>query len=213
MFVSERMSHPVITVSPDLSIVEALKILKQEHIRRAPVVKNGKLVGIVSDKDLLNASSSPATTLSIWELNYLLDKIKVHDVMTKEVLTVTGNTPIETAARIMADNKVGGLPVMRDSKLVGIITETDLFKVFLELFGAREKGVRITLEVLDKPGELARITPAIAELRGNIIASNSYAGEDALHRNLTLKIVGPTEEEIQSALQPLVERIFDIRTC
>ncbi len=145
MLVGERMSHPVIYISPDVPINEALNLMRNEHIRRLPVIKDGTLVGIVTDKDLLNASPSPVTSLSIWELNYLLSKITVKDVMTREVLTVTEDTPIETAARIMADNKIGGLPVMRDDKVVGILTETDLFKIFLELMGAREKGVRVRL--------------------------------------------------------------------
>src|SRR3990170_3638875 len=136
MIVGERMSHPVISVPPDMPIVDALNLMKREHIRRTPVIKDGKLVGIVSDKDLLNASPSPATSLSVWEMNYLLSKITVKDVMTKDVLTVTEDTPIEEAARIMADNKIGGLPVMRGASVVGIITETDLFKLFLELLGA-----------------------------------------------------------------------------
>ena len=96
-----------------------LNLMKREHIRRTPVVKDGKLVGIVSDKDLLNASPSPATSLSVWELNYLLSKITVSEVMTKNVLTVTEDTPIEEAARIMADNKIGGLPVIRGGHVVG----------------------------------------------------------------------------------------------
>src|SRR4030067_2289301 len=113
MFVGERMSHPVITVSPDMPVVDVLDLMKREHIRRTPVVKGGKLVGIVSDKDLLNASPSPVTSLSVWELNYLLSKIQVKDVMTKEVMTVFADTPLEEAARIMADNKIGGLPGRR----------------------------------------------------------------------------------------------------
>ena len=170
MLVGERMSYPVISISPDMPIIDVLNLMKRERIRRTPVIKDGKLVGIVSDKDLLNASPSPATSLSIWELNYLLSKIKVSDVMTKKVLTVTEDTPIEEAARIMADNKIGGLPVMRADQVVGIITETDLFKMFLELMGAREAGVRTTVLVLDQPGQLAKLTGAIARQGGNIIA-------------------------------------------
>src|SRR5512136_2093206 len=112
MLVGERMSRPVITISPDMPIVDALNMMRREHIRRAPVVKDGKLVGIVSDKDLLNASPSAATTLSVWEINYLISKILVKDVMAKKVITVTEDTPIEEAARIMVDSKIGGLPVM-----------------------------------------------------------------------------------------------------
>jgi acetoin utilization protein AcuB len=153
MLVGERMSHPVITIRPDLPIIDALNLMKREKIRRAPVVRKGVLIGIVSDKDLLNASPSPATSLSIWEMNHLLSKVTVDEIMSKGVLTVTEDTPIEEAARTMVDNKIGGLPVLRDGKIVGIITETDLFKIFLELMGAREFGVRITALVQDEPGQ------------------------------------------------------------
>jgi len=190
MFVRERMSRPVIFVSPEMPIHDALALFKKEHIRRAPVIKDGKLVGIISEKDLLNASPSPVSSLSIWEMNYLLSKVAVKQVMTKKVLTVTEDTPIEEAARIMADNKIGGLPVMRDGKVVGIITETDLFKVFLELLGAREKGVRVTALVENTPGQLAKVTKAVADAGGNFIAFGQFAGEDAGTRLITFKVDG-----------------------
>ena len=113
------------------------------------------MIGIVSERDLLNASPSDATSLSVWEVSYLLSRVPVSDVMTKEVLTLDEDTPIEEAARIMVDNKPGGLPVMRGKSVVGLITETDLFKCFLELMGAREVGVRVTAMVVDKPGEIS----------------------------------------------------------
>lgn len=212
MLVGERMSKPVITISPDLPIPDAINLLKKERIRRAPVVKDGKLVGIVCDDDLLNASPSPVTTLSIWEMNYLLSKITVAQVMTKNVLTVTEDTPIEQAARIMADNKIGGLPVMRDGYVVGIITETDLFKIFLELLGARETGVRVTALIEDRPGQLARFTEAVAEKRGNFVAFGVIAGETPADKLLTCKIQGLTPEQVRETLQPLVKEIIDIRS-
>lgn len=212
MLVGERMSHPVITIHADLPVVDALNLMKRERIRRTPVVRDGKLIGIVSDKDLLNASPSPATSLSVWEMNYLLSKIQVRDVMTKNVLTVTEDTPIEEAARIMADNKIGGLPVMRDGHVVGIITETDLFKIFLELMGAREPGVRVSVLVLDKPGQLAQLTSTIANISGNIIAFGQFTGEDPSNREVTFKVSGLNEEELRSAIEPIVERVLDIRT-
>lgn len=212
MLVGERMSHPVISINPDMPIIDALNLMKRERIRRTPVVKEGKMVGIVSDKDLLNASPSPATSLSVWEMNYLLSKIRVRDVMTKKVLTVTADTPIEEAARIMADNKIGGLPVMRDGHVVGIITETDLFKIFLELMGAREPGVRGTVLVLDKPGQLARLTETIANLGGNIIAFGQFTGEDPSNRLVTFKVSGVEEKKLVSELEPLVEKVIDIRS-
>ncbi len=212
MLVGARMSHPVITVPPDMPVVDALNLMRAEHIRRAPVVKGNKLVGIVSDKDLLNASPSAATTLSIWEINYLLSKIKVEEVMTREVITVTVDTPIEEAARIMADNKIGGLPVMKDGKLVGIITETDLFKVMLEMMGARASGVRVSILVPDVQGELAQLTKAITDAGGNIVSLGTFAGEDPSTALITIKVQGLSEEQVKKALEGMVEKFEDIRT-
>jgi acetoin utilization protein AcuB len=211
MLVGERMSKPVITISPSMPITEALNLMKKEHIRRAPIVKDGKLFGIVSDKDLLNASPSPVTTLSIWEMNYLLSKVTVSEVMTSNVMTITEDTPIEQAARIMADNKIGGLPVMRDGHVVGIITETDLFKVFLELLGARESGVRVTALVEDKLGELALITEAIAAKKGNFISFGQFTGENSTNKIVTFKVKGLSIDEVKQAIFPVVKEIQDIR--
>jgi acetoin utilization protein AcuB len=212
MLVGERMAKPVITVSPDMPIVEAINLFKKEHIRRAPVIKNGKLVGIVTEGNLKNASPSAATTLSVWEMNYLLSKVKVSEVMTKNVLTVTEDTPIEEAARIMADNKIGGLPVMRDGYVVGIMTETDLFKLFLELMGAREMGVRVTALVTDKPGELAELSAEIAAQKGNFVSFGVFTGEDSSNRTVTFKVSGMDAEQVKKAVEPHVKEILDIRT-
>lgn len=213
MLVSERMSKPVITVPPNLPINEALNLMKSEHIRRLPVVANGKLVGIVSDKDLLNASPSIATSLSVWEMNYLLSKITVKDVMTKDVYCLEENTPIEAAARIMADNKVGGMPVLRDGKIVGIITETDLFKIFLEFMGARQVGVRVTLMVHEQPGKLAKISQAISDKGGNFISFGVFSGEDPTTRTVTFKLEGIEVEQAKQLMEELGEKILDIRVC
>jgi acetoin utilization protein AcuB len=211
MFVGERMAHPVITVAPETTIHDALHLMRTEHIRRAPVVTHGRLVGIVSMKDLLNASPSQATTLSVWELNYLLSKLTVEPIMTKKILTVTEDTPIEEAARIMADQRVGGLPVLRGGELVGMITETDLFKIFLELMGARDTGVRAEVRMADEPGQLARLTQAIAGAGGNIIALGTFAGETPATSSVTFKVAGLTPEELRAQIAPIVERIVDIR--
>jgi acetoin utilization protein AcuB len=195
-----------------MPIIDALNLMKREHIRRTPVVKEGRLVGIVSDKDLLNASPSSVTTLSIWEMNYLLSKIAVKEVMTKNVLTVTEDTPIEQAARIMADNKIGGLPVMRDGNVVGIITETDLFKIFLELLGAREMGIRVTVLVEEKPGELAKLTGAVTAAGGDFIAFGMFTGFDVSNRLVTFKVTRLTADQVKKAIEPVVNEIIDIRS-
>ncbi len=211
MLVNERMSRPPIIIGPEMSIHDALALFKKERIRRAPVIKGGKLVGIVSEKDLLNASPSPATTLSVWEMNYLLSKLTIAEVMTKDVVTVTEDTPIEEAARIMADNKIGGLPVMKGSRVVGIITETNLFKIFLELMGAREKGIRVTTLIEDQPGKLAMVTKAITEAGGNFIAFGQFVGEDIHTRLLTFKVNGMSAEQVKKALAPHIKKMWDIR--
>ena len=211
MFVGERMSHPVITVTPETPVHDALAMFKKEHIRRAPVVKDGKIVGIVSESDLLNASPSPVTSLSVWEMNYLISKVTIKQVMSKKLITVDVNTPIEEAARIMADKKLGGLPVMRSDKLVGIITETDLFKIFLELMGARTKALRVTAEIDDKPGTLAKLTKAVSDAGGNFISFGQFSGDDTSSKILTFKVAGLKKDEVTSALSKVVKKFWDIR--
>ena len=212
MLVGERMTKRPITIAPDTPIEDALKLMRESKVRRLPVLdKEGKLVGIITEKDLLYVSPSPATSLSIHELHYLISKIKVQDVMCKDVITATEYTPLEEAARIMADNKIGSLPVMRDGKLVGIITETDAFKIFLELFGAREKGIRLTMLVPEQTGMLATITRDIAEMGGNIISLGTFLGDDPSNRLITVKVAELGQDELVSAMEALGMEIVDVR--
>jgi len=214
MLVYERMTHHPITVHPDLPVAEALRIMREENVRRFPVMdrKTNTLVGIVTEKELLYASPSPATSLSMHEINYLLSKLTVDRVMTTDLITVQEDTPIEEAARILVDNGIGGLPVMRGDTLVGIITETDLFKTFIELFAARESGVRLTLLVPEQKGELAMITDAISELGGNIVTLGTFLGEDLSNRVLVLKVGDVPEEQLVEKMKEIGTRILDVRT-
>jgi acetoin utilization protein AcuB len=206
------MSKPVLTISPEVPVQDALAQMRKEHIRRYPVVdKNGKLIGIVSDSDLLNASPSEATTLSVWEINYLLSKITVERVMAKKVITVTESTPIEEAARIMADEKIGALPVMDGEKLVGIITETNLFRIFLELLGARSEGVRVSFMVKDIPGKFAELAAAVRDAGGNIVAFVTTAGDAPGYGQITMKVQNVPLEKLHKAIWPFVEKVIDIR--
>lgn len=212
MLVHDRMSRHPITVRPDVPIHEALQIMRREKIRRLPVLdENGKLVGIVAEKDLLYASPSSAKALNVYELQYLLAKLTVADVMTRNVITVTEFTPLEEAARIMVDNKIGALPVMRGDQLVGIITETDIFKVFLELLGAREKGLRLTILVPEARGVLASLTGTIAELGGNIIALGTFRGEDPTNRIVTIKVEDVDREKLLNAIRSQILEVLDVR--
>lgn len=211
MFVGERMSRPVISVSPDMPINDCLAMFRKEHIRRAPVMKDSKLVGIVSERDLLNATPSSATTLSVWELHYLISKVTVKNVMAKKVITVDQDTPIEEAARIMADKKIGGVPVVSGGNVVGIITETDLFKIFLELMGARYKAQRVTVQLADEPGQLAKLTQAIAQNGGNFISFGMFSGPNANTRLVTFKVEGISKNKIKEVLDSVIMKFWDMR--
>jgi len=212
MLVYERMSRHPLTVSPDTSVDAALKRMREEKVRRFPVVEDeSKVVGIVSEKDLLYAAPSPATSLSIYELHYLLSRITVEQVMTRNVITVEETDPLEEAARIMVDNKVGGLPVLREGKLVGIITETDIFKTFMEMLGARDQGLRLTLLCPEQRGELAALTSAAAELGGNIISLGTFWGKDASSAIVTMKVVGVDKDALMEKIRPHVLEVIDVR--
>jgi acetoin utilization protein AcuB len=213
MLVKQRMSPHPFTVSVDTPVTEALSLMRQKHIRRLPVMnKKGRLAGIVSEKDLLYASPSPATSLSVYEVGYLLSKLKVKEVMSHDLITIASNAPIEEAACIMVDNKIGGLPVLEEGKMVGIITETDIFKTMLEMLGARESGVRLTVEARDKPGVLSLITGKIAELGGDIVALGTFYGDDRTHSVITLKVRGVDQATLPPAMEELDAKVLDIRT-
>ncbi len=212
MLVKERMSRNPITVGPDTPVTEAQALMKREKIHHLPVLaRDGRLAGIVAEKDLLYASPSPATTLSVFEMTSLLAKLTVDKVMSAKPLTVTEDVPLEEAARIMADRNVGGLPVLRGGSLVGMITESDLFRVFIELFGARQKGVRLTVVVPNERGELAKVSAAITKAGGDIIALGTFLADDPTQGRLTVKVGGIAKEKVAEAIAPLALRIEDLR--
>ena len=212
MLVGRRMTRTVITISPETDMEEALNLMHREHIRRVPVVdRHGALVGIITEMELLQAAPSDATTLSKFEIRELMNKVKIESLMTKEVITVTEDTPLEEAAGIMIDNKIGGLPVVQGEKVVGIITETDLFKIFLEMLGARKEGIRVSIIIKDEPGKIADITKAIFNAGGNIVSLGTFMGPDSETAEMTLKVDGVSEVALLKALEPYVERILDMR--
>jgi len=137
-------------------------LLKKHRIRQLPVVEDGKLVGLVTERDLLTVSPSPATTLSIYEINYLLSKMTVREVMIKSPTAVSPDTTIEEAAVIMREHKFGSLLVVEDGKLVGIITESDLFDAMINIFGFRRPGVRLVIETENRIGAYADLLTVVA---------------------------------------------------
>lgn len=183
MFVRNYMSENPITITRKTTVADALDLMRRHNIRRLPVMENGELVGIVTDRDLREISPSPATSLSIFELNYLLAKAKIGDFIPKrqKVHTIDADAYVEEAALLMREHKVGALPVLSQGELVGIITETNIFDALIEIMGITEAGCRIDLEADDKPGVLADITQVIGALGVNI-------SRVALFRNGTPKV-------------------------
>lgn len=180
MLVKDKMSVNVYTVSPQTALPDALALMEEKKVRRLPVVENDRLVGIVTLLDLVRASPSPATSLSVWELNYLLAKLPVKDIMARKLLTVHPDMPIDEAAKIMREHRIGGLPVVEDGKLVGMITETDIFTAFLEMLGVERGGLRLTLELPDRPGSLAETAEIFRNMGINVnsLAIISKPGQD-----------------------------------
>lgn len=171
MRIRDVMTRNPITVDSDTYVLDAQKIMKENNIRRLPIVDKGKLVGIVTQHDLLAASPSPATSLSIHELNYLLSKMKVKEVMHKNPVTFTPDTPFEEALKVGQEKKIGSFPVVEKGKLVGIATESDIVRFLTHALGVREEGSRITIEGLGSSlSELEKIIQIVNQ-HGTIILS------------------------------------------
>src|SRR3990172_11046429 len=172
-FMRERIQRNPITITPDASFYEARNLIHEKGIRHLPVIeKNGHLVGIVTDRDVREASPSDATLLSVQELHYLLGKLKVSAFMTpkEKLITITPDTLIEEAVQLMHDHKIGCLPVLEGEKLYGIFTETDALAHLVDVFGVKEKGTRLTVALDDKPGSMLQVLEVMKSRGVNIIS-------------------------------------------
>ena len=186
--------------------------MKKEKVHRLPVLDNvKKLVGVISEKDILFASPSPASSLSIHEMAYLLSKLTVRKLMTKDPVTITKDTTVEEAARLMVDQDLSCLPVVEGDKLVGIVSKSDMFKILLELFGARHFGTRLSFLVDDKPGTIAAISRAVAEKGWDIISFGTFMGTDPSNAICTIKVEGCSQNDLVQLLRPMVKEILDVR--
>jgi len=200
------------TISPDVSVAEATERMQRERVRRYPVVDGeGCLIGIVSLDDLLRASPSVATALNVWEISYLLSQVRIRDVMVKKVITVTEEVPLEDAAKIMLDRRIGGLPVVRGDQIVGIITESDIFRIFAQILGALEPGIRVSVLAPYFKGSLAQICTAITQAGGLITAINAFPGDDPSNWGAHLKVSEISRDDLLAVLEPLVIKIIDLR--
>ena len=212
MIIERRMTRNPVTATPDMSVAEASALMKREKVHRLPVLdKDKKLVGIITEKDILYATPSPATSLSIHEMAYLLSKLTVKKLMSKDVVTITKDTTVEEAARMMVDQDLSCLPVMEGDSLIGIVSKSDMFKILLELFGARHFGVRLSFLVQDKPGTIAKISQALSEQGIDIITFGTFMGTDPTNAICTIKVQGAPMSKVVEIVKPFVSQLLDVR--
>lgn len=208
MLVKNWMSKEVMTVNADESMQNAIYLLQEQNIKILPVMDDGNLVGIISDRDLKKASPSDATTLDMHELLFLISKIKVRDLMKKPVYTVRPDHTIEEATALLLEKKISGLPVIDDNnRLVGIITRSDIFRMFISLRGLGEKGILFAVRIKDMPGIIKEIRELIHEYGGRTISilSSSANAPDG-HLNFYFRIYQIDRERLPSLLNGIKEK-------
>lgn len=210
MLVKDYMSKEVITIAPNLPIFEAMDLMKQKDIHRLPVVENNKLVGLLTEGTIQEAMPSKATSLSVYEVNYLLNKMTVSDVMIKDVHTIKADEFIEEAIKLMREYNVGVLPVVDDNHVVkGIITSTDAFDAFLSITGYGENGTRVAISIKDDhPGVLAELTKVLAEKAFNIVQIVVYRQHG--HVIIIIQVVEKNEIDLKNTLE---SNNYDVIMC
>jgi acetoin utilization protein AcuB len=205
MLVANWMSKNIVTVDENDSMQDAMKLLKEHDIHMLPVLKKGKLVGIVTDRDLKKASASDATTLEIHELFYLLTRIKVKDLMTKEVVMVPPDFTVEETAQVLQNNKISGTPVVNtEGQIVGTITKTDLFRVLISLTGVGNGGIQFGLQVEDRPGSIKEVADIIRNFGGRMVSIlSSYDDVPEGYRKVYIRMRSIERSELQNLKQEL----------
>ena len=206
MYVKQFMTSQVFTVSPEDNIADTMALMREKKINRLPVVEKGKLVGIVTDGDLREVSPSPATTLSIFELNYLVAKTPIRDIAVKKVISCTPETKIEDAALLMREHEIGALPVLEQGKLVGIITENDIFDAFLDVMGFRSPGQRVVIETKDEVGVMLDLSSIMKEYDVNIASLAVYH----LRNNKVQILARLSGERVQEVKESLIQKGYDL---
>ena len=205
MLVSNWMSKNVITVDEDDSMQAAMKLMKENGIRMLPVLKKDKLVGVVTDRDLKRASASDATTLDIHELLYLISKIKVQSVMTKSPVTVPRNYTVEETAEVLLKHKISGAPVVdQNGKVVGVITQTDLFRVLISLTGVGKGGIQFAFQLEDRPGSIKEVADIIRLYGGRMVSIlTSYEGVPDGYRKVFIRMHSIERTRLQQLKEEL----------
>jgi len=205
MLVNNWMSKNVITVDVNDSMQDALKHLKEHNIRMLPVMNKGKLVGIITDRDLKKASASDATTLEIHELLYLLTKIKIKDIMTSDVITVPPDFSVEETAQVLQKNRISGVPVVdAEGRLVGVITQSDLFRVLISLTGVGSGGIQFGFQLADRPGSIKEVADIIRLYGGRMVSIlSSYDNVAEGYRKVYIRMHSIERLRLQMLIEDL----------
>lgn len=213
MLVRDYMTHDLVTIQPEARLSDALNLMRARNVHRLPVVEHDELIGIVSEKDLLYALPSADGPISWVEASARAAALPLRQVMRHDVITVDPNCPIEVAAATMADHKIGALPVVgpADSRsLVGIITETDIFRLFVEMLGSRAAGVRASLEIDNRKGALASLFNRIVEAGGGVTTVSSFPAALPRRIRIILKVADVDQDTMRRLLKP-EETVIDLR--
>lgn len=215
MLVKGWMSSDVISIEEEASMVKASVLMKENNIRRLPVVRNGKLVGLVTDTDFKEASPSKATSLDIYEISYLLSEIKVKELMSKDVIYVKPDETIEFAAVLMLENKISGLPVINDQQnLIGVITETDIFKALIHITGVYSGDIQFAFCLKDKPGSVHEVAEVIRSMGGRVVSIlTSYDLADEGYRNVYFRIRHMERDQLSKLVNVLEEKFTVLYTA
>ena len=211
MLVKEWMAKDPIVIDENTSIMKATQIMKEHGIRRIPVVRDGRLIGIISDRDIKEAAPSKATSLDVHELYYLLSEIKVKDIMTPDPITLKENDSVEKAAVIMLENRISGIPIVdEDYHVIGVITQTDVFKVMISITGAYKSPIQIAFEMEDSPGSLNKLLNLIREQGGRIVSVlTSHENMPEGKREVYVRLKDMSDDELNKLVENL-KREFKI---
>jgi len=208
MLVKEWMTHNPVTISDETSMMKAIHLMKQNRFRRLPVMHDGQLVGIVTDRDLKEASPSKATTLDVHELYYLLAELQVKDIMTRNPITVRPDDTVEHAAQLMLENTISGLPVVDDTgQLVGILTQSDVFRAFMHITGIQQGGVQFALRLEDRPGLIKEVVDILRGRGARFVSLlTSYTTSREGFRDVYIRVKNLSPEDVKAAKEELAGR-------
>ena len=206
MLVRDCMTKKLITIEEETPIIKAFRIMKDNNIRRLPVMRNEKLAGVITDRDLKEATPSKATSLDVHEIYSLLSEVKVKDIMSKDLLTIGPDESIEKAAMLMLNKKISGLPVIEAGNLTGVITQTDIFKALVDISGLTRGGIKIAVELPDVPGTTQEVINTIRAHNGRILSvMTSYNVDKEGHKHLFVR-TDMDEKNLQELLEVVGKR-------